>query len=69
MLEYRPTTRSLMPEETPQPSERRGTPIPVPTKGPHVASTLQGPPRPDAEEAFRAMVRKDLREHRHPDTA
>jgi hypothetical protein len=58
-----------MTEETPRPSDRPGTPIPVPTTGPHVASTLQGPPRPDAEEAFRAMVRKDLREHGRPDTA
>jgi hypothetical protein len=58
-----------MTEETPQPPDRSGSTIPVPTQGPHVASTLQGPPRPDAEEAFRAMVRKDLREHRHPDTA
>jgi hypothetical protein len=58
-----------MTEKTPERPDQPGATIPVPTQGPHVSSTLSGPPRPDAEEAFRAMVRKDLREHHHPDTA
>jgi hypothetical protein len=64
----RPRARSLMTEETPQPPDKPGAMIPVPTQGPTVASTLQSPPRPDAEKAFRAMVRKDLRERHQPDT-
>jgi hypothetical protein len=39
-------------------------PIPMPPMGPHSGSTLDAPPRPEAVQAYNAMIRKDLRKQR-----
>jgi len=48
--------------------QQQAEPLTVPSTGPRMGSTLGKQPRPEAVKAFRAMVRKELREQRQADS-